>query len=101
MTLHHTQEKTMRTLFIAAFILIFAITAAAQDDQCPAIVQAALDATHNNCDAVDRNQACYGNVTLEEQPDDPAFQSPGDMMSVGGIESLSLGSLDTAAQQWG
>jgi hypothetical protein len=49
------------------FALIVPALVLAQGD-CPAIVQAALAATHQACAATGGNQACYGNVTLSAVP---------------------------------
>src|SRR5688572_6659991 len=51
---------------------------------CPAIVQTALDSTRLMCSDIGRNQACYGNVMLEAQPQPGAenftFDSVGDLV---------------------
>jgi hypothetical protein len=77
----------------------------AQSEDCPSLVQSALDVTGNACEALGRNQVCYGNttVTLEfRQPDAPlAFDAPGDTASVVDIQGITLSSMDNLFRQWG
>lgn len=72
---------------------------------CPSIVQAALDATDEQCSATGRNQACYGNINLEAIPqagvEEFIFNAPGDMVAVSAVESLSLSSRVAEAGEWG
>jgi hypothetical protein len=74
---------------------------------CPALIQAALDATQQFCTAIDRNQACYGNVTLLAQPqpgiddDELIFEKPGDRVSVADVSTLTLSPWDEAQNTWG
>jgi hypothetical protein len=72
---------------------------------CPSIVQAALDATDEQCSATARNQACYGNVNLEATPqpdvDDFDFSAPGDIVAVSVIERFRLSSKVEETGEWG
>jgi hypothetical protein len=82
------------------------VIALAQED-CPAIIQAALEATDKKCATLGRNQACYGNVTLEAQPqpgidtDELVFEKPGDLVNVADVSSLTLSPWDETQNTWG
>jgi uncharacterized protein YraI len=77
----------------------------AQAATCPEIVQAALDATDEQCSATERNQACYGNVNLAATPqrgiEDFTFGTPGDIVAVSAVGSLSLSSKIEETGEWG
>lgn len=94
--------KTVISIFIA---VLMTVTVFAQDDTCPAIVWAALEATDSACSSVGRNQACYGNITLEAETraeaDSLQFDSPGDLADLTNIETLTLKPLDRDAEEWG
>lgn len=85
-------------------LLVFATRVAAQAD-CPSIVQAALDATDEQCSTTSRNQACYGNVNLQAAPQpgagDFTFTTPGDIVGVDAIQTLSLSSQVKETGEWG
>ncbi len=90
---------------VLASLLVVGTTALAQDATCPEIVQAALDATDEQCSATGRNEACYGNVNLEATPqpgiDDFTFRTPGDLVAVSAVESLTLSSRVDDTGEWG
>jgi hypothetical protein len=90
----------------ALFCVILGINRlVAQDLTCPAIVQTALQATDQACEGLGRNQACYGNVTLQAVPQtgvtEFAFDKAGDRVDVDTLDSLTLSSLDAGAGEWG
>jgi len=84
---------------------LLATVVLAQAETCSTIVQAALDATDEQCDATARNQACYGNVNLDatSQPGitDFNFSTLGDIVAVSSIGSLSLSSKVEEEGEWG
>jgi hypothetical protein len=94
----------MRRVIIFSLILCFIQTAIAQAD-CPAIVSAALDTATEACTELGRNQACYGNVTLQAtaRANVPAFSfdQAGDMVNVADIDSLRLSSMSLTDETWG
>ncbi len=77
----------------------------AQEATCPAIVQAALDATDEQCSATGRNEACYGNINLEAIPqagvETFTFSTPGDIVPVSAVQNLTLSSRVEEAGEWG
>jgi uncharacterized protein YraI len=91
----------MTVLFLLCIGPIIALAA----EDCPALVQAALTATDSACISVGRNQACYGNVTLDAVPQTGAeaftFTKPGDLVDLAVVKSLTLSSMNEAAKEWG
>lgn len=77
----------------------------APDTACPALVQQALSEIGANCDALDRNSACYGFVRVEAtfQQDQPAsfFAAPADVAGLAALQSIRTVPLDTSRQEWG
>lgn len=77
----------------------------AQVDDCPAIVEAALEAVESFCDGAGRNQACYGNISLTAEPqpgaEDFQFEQVGDIVDVSQIQTMTLEPLDAEAGIWG
>lgn len=97
----------MRKPLFPIFLLLFGLplVSIAQDMTCPIIVQTALDTIHDLCDSTGRNQACYGNLSLEVEPQPEVeslkFDSPGDIVHAADIQSLRLSSMDAAVPEWG
>jgi hypothetical protein len=77
----------------------------AASDTCPAIVQTALLAVDSFCEDTGRNQACYGNVRLEVEPQDDAmpftFEQQGDRIDLSIVQKLTLSSMDEVTGEWG
>ncbi len=73
--------------------------------ECPVIVQRALATTDRLCDGTGRNQACYGHIALEAQPqpdvNDFVFVSEGDRAHVSDLQSLRLSQMDLLTGTWG
>jgi hypothetical protein len=89
-------------LLILMMMCIAPLTVLAQ--ACPAIVGQALKATHDACANLERNQACYGNISLEATPRDGVrfvFNKPGDVVSLAAVSGLKLSSMNAAEDQWG
>jgi hypothetical protein len=90
----------------SAFFLIFmsVVPVLAQDD-CPLLVESALEAAELQCNSVSRNQACYGNINLqaEGQPEAPpiTFTAPGDIADLNRIRNLRLDGMNTSTGVWG
>lgn len=74
-------------------------------DNCPVIVQTALEATNTLCADTARNQLCYGNSTLHVEPFDRAtglqFESPGDIVDLYEVRSLALNPMNAETGEWG
>ena len=86
-------KRPIKTLILLSLLCLAPVVALAQSD-CPAIIQAALDATDQNCDITSRNQACYGNITLESQlrsgVSDTDFDEEGERVDVASVSTLTL-----------
>jgi hypothetical protein len=74
-------------------------------ENCSAIIQAALDATDQQCEAIGRNQACYGNVQLHAEPQAGMaaldFEKPGDRVDIANVSTLILSPWDATESTWG
>lgn len=85
--------------------LMFWVTVVAAQSDCPTIVRTALDIAASACEGTGRNQACYGNITLDAVPQagvsNFTFSQTGDVVNVADVQSLTLTSLDAATEQWG
>ncbi len=97
-------------LLLALTIILLMVTAMAiaqDDDTCPVIVQEALDATDLACADTGRNEACYGNVSINAIPRDGVddetfiFEQQGDVVPVATIQTLQLAPLDREMGTWG
>lgn len=90
--------------FIGFFLLSVTIISA-QITACPVNYSSALEQTETVCDDTGRNQACYGNNTVNITPFSQTaqyeFDTPGDMTDVELIRSLSLSALDEETGDWG
>jgi hypothetical protein len=93
-TIKENMVSYTRLIFALYPILCLAGAVWAQEDTCPAIVQAGLETVDQLCQETGRNQACYGNLTLttESQTGTAAlqFDTPGDIIDVARIQSQAF-----------
>ncbi|MBZ0303822.1 MAG: hypothetical protein K8J31_29040 [Anaerolineae bacterium] len=91
--------------FALVFVALAVAPALWAQETCPAIVEQALDAVDQFCNATGRNQACYGHFAVEAvpQPDVTTldFSDQGDIADVTTIRTLRLQPMNTAAAEWG
>lgn len=85
--------RTLAWVFLSiTFIAPVAIALLGID--CPEVVRTALEATDQICEATGRNQACYGHILLEAQPQSGVssfnFSEAGDVVDVTAVQSLRL-----------
>lgn len=75
------------------------------DTACPVLVEQALAEIGNNCDALDRNAACYGyrrvNTAFFEAQADDFFALPSDRAVITQLQTISTVPLNTAQGEWG
>jgi uncharacterized protein YraI len=94
----------MRKLSILWVLLCFVSRVFAQAE-CPALVEQAVAATGEACMNVERNQACYGNVSLSAtfHPEavDVQFEAAGDIAGLADLQDISLTALDVQEETWG
>jgi len=87
------------------FLIIGIIPTLAQGDVCPALIDAVLRDLVENCDTTERNQACYGHVSIEAHPQAQVegfhFSAVRDIERVGDIAALRLNALDEIHDIWG
>jgi hypothetical protein len=85
--------------------MIVFVSAVAQQDDCPVLVEQALTDLGQNCDALDRNSACYGynklSATFNEEQPDNFFSKVSDRTALNVLDTLSTTPLDTTAKTWG
>jgi len=95
----------MKTLVWSFVLFTISIVVTAQTTPCPAFYQTAMSQTELVCDGTERNQACYGNNTVNLTPfsdvDDISFSMPGDVADVEDIRVLSLSALNDSTGEWG
>jgi uncharacterized membrane protein YgcG len=97
--------KPLRKIALLLLVGLWTVTAVAQTDLCPAVVQQAIAETDHACQITNRNQACYGHISISAEPQPHAadfrFSQIGDIASVLDIRSLRLSSMDTNNFSWG
>lgn len=91
--------------FIVAFLLLCVTPVILAQESCPALVTSALQAVTSTCESTGRNQACYGNISLQAVPQagvsNFTFEKAGDIVDVSNIQTLTLSSLNADADEWG
>lgn len=101
----------MRTIrlfsMITSSLLVLGLTvsAALAQEQCPELVEQALQAIGDNCTEMSRNTACYGYELVraefvETLPDD-VFDAPSDRADVASLSVLQTEPLSEDSQTWG
>jgi hypothetical protein len=103
----------MNSKYIAAIIILFAAvtfvsfqTGQAQvESTCPALVEQALGDLGNNCDVLDKNNACYGfnrvDATFAEEVPEDFFSQPTDRTPLPSLQTIQTAPLDEALERWG
>jgi hypothetical protein len=86
-----------------ASLALLSVVIVAQANDCPMIVETALNSLDTLCTDTGRNQACYGNVSIETQfqtdMTDIQFTDVGDIIDVSTIQSMQLSPMDDT--KWG
>lgn len=94
-----------KIIFVLSSALLTLSIAFAQATDCSINYSLALTQTEAACNATSRNQACYGNNTVNLVPFEPdipiQFNKPGDVANIETIRTLSLSALDEATDSWG
>ncbi len=96
-------------LFLSGLLLVLAIAplvaSSTQQEVCEHVVQTALEEANEVCTGTERNQACYGHVNLEAQPQsrfEPfKFDEAGDIVDVTQLKTLRLSPMNVATGSWG
>lgn len=94
----------LKLLAVVLVLLCFS-TVLAQDNTCTEVVQQAINLVGDTCGSTGRNQACYGNFSLEATArsgiEDFTFQQAGDVVNIADVETIRLQQLDPAESTWG
>lgn len=100
-------KRAVFLLVLCSLGLVFGIGVThGQDAQtCSTFVQQALTTVQDACGNTGRNQACYGNFSLEATPREGisnfAFDQRGDIANVGDLQTLRLNGLNPQTNTWG
>lgn len=93
------------TWAVLSLLLFAPVAAVVLGDVCPEVVRSALEATDRLCENTGRNQACYGHILLEAQPQPGlssfAFDQAGDVVDVAAVQSLRLWPMEPDTGVWG
>src|SRR5689334_13313612 len=99
------RKSTVLVLFCLSVLLLSPALVAAQAATCPQIVQQAVALVSKDCASTGRNQACYGNVSIQATPlagvANFQFSQPGDLANLGDLQDISLSGLDPNTSHWG
>jgi hypothetical protein len=94
----------MKYLIWMLLTIIVVVPVVAAPD-CPAVVTTALATTDELCETTGRNQACYGNVRVEAEPqpgiENFDFDQAGDRVPVTALQSLRLSPMEVDSGAWG
>lgn len=98
-------KRLWLTALASGLILALSIGPALAQNTCPQIVQQALASLDQWCGDTGRNQLCYGNVSIEAQPQpdvvDWRFEQVGDVVSIADLATLTLSALQADEDKWG
>ncbi len=104
----NTNLRTVLTLGLVMIFAALAIPVSAQDggdEACTELVTSALNLSREACDGTGRNQACYGNIILEVEPqpgiNNLEFEERGDVADVESVRTLQLSSMNNQTDEWG
>jgi hypothetical protein len=90
---------------IVTVLLAVVWAVVAQTGSCPALVEQALASLGDNCDALDRNSACYGfnqvDSTFFTEVDPGFFSQPSDRSELTNLQSIQTAALDLDNNVWG
>jgi hypothetical protein len=93
----------LRVTVPTILILLMSVSILYAQADCPVFVQNTLESVTEICSDTGRDEACYGNNAIQAsgRSSDFQFSTPGDLTSVGNIETLRLSNLSIGDEQWG
>jgi hypothetical protein len=101
----HVKRMLLLCLGLLCILSVQTVLAQAESGTCSALVQQALASLADNCDSLDRNNACYGfnrvNASFIDVMDDNFFSLPSDRANLVQLQSLTTAPLDDQLQHWG
>ncbi len=90
---------------VLGFLFITPFVALMQGGECTTFVKQALAATDKVCMDTGRNEACYGHISLDAQPQAQdatfKFSEVGDKIDVARVSRLRLSPMDVKTDVWG
>ncbi len=90
---------------VLVFLFVTPFAAYLQDGECTTFVKQALAATDKACINTGRNEACYGHISLDVQPQSQdatfKFNEVGDRVDVARVSRLRLSPMDVKSDVWG
>jgi LysM repeat protein len=99
------QRLVRKAIFGLGTALLSVAIVLAQANNCPELVNDALEAMDNNCAETGRNQACYGYDQVEASflvdVDNDFFSEPADVADVAEIETIRTAPLSVEDNSWG
>lgn len=100
------KHRFIMILLVLFVLLAFAGVSQGQDESsCPALVTLAMTEIGDNCDAMDRNNACYGFNRVDTAFFEPQtadfFSTPADRSSLSLVQSLQTSGLNDDLSEWG
>src|SRR5689334_12753062 len=94
-----------RASIISLLLVILCVQSVLAQASCPDLVQTALTQASDACADLGRNQACYGNISLQAQAREGvsnfSFSQQGDITNLTDIQHLTLDAMDVTAETWG
>lgn len=94
-----------RYLLCTLFVLLLSaalVHAQQQENTCPTEVDIILSSVEQDCAALERNSACYGNYRIDaETAGDDVFAQSGDIVALEALFSLRTYPLSVEAAEWG
>jgi len=97
-------QSNLKIVVILMLICFAPAALSAQENTCPALVQAAVEAVRENCADIGSNEICYGNPSLNIQPRPNVrivFAEPGDRVTLSAVETLDSSPFDSLTGNWG
>lgn len=94
----------MKRLLSLFAVLTLSAAVVAQSNNCPTLVYESMLEAGESCDAIGRNEVCYGSTSIEVQARGDAdlnFAQPGDTSAVVDIESIQTSPLDAMNEEFG
>jgi hypothetical protein len=78
-------------------------TSAQAPDACPSTLETSLEEVNDLCDALDRDQVCYGNrrIDITTSGDRLTFDEVGDIVDLSQLEGLTTYRYDPTTGDWG
>ncbi len=97
-------NSLVKSWLYIVIIMLCATPMLGQQDQCPSIVATTLDTANLSCTDTGRNEACYGNNTVEvsaREGFETSFDQPGDKVNLVTVDSMLLSAMNEAVGEWG